>query len=148
MVIEAAYRSGTSVTAKLAKKQGKTVFAIPHEIEDIHGKGTNRLIKNGAKVVTNVEDIINEYPFINYKEIPKQPKVNYINKKIKVRKKCTNKNYSEIYELITDKPINLNEIYQKSNKNISEINNILLMLELDGNIKKTLGGYVCILEEN
>ena len=61
LVIEATYRSGTSVTAKLAKKQGKLVFAIPHNIDDYHGVGTNKLIKQGAKLVTNIEDILEDY---------------------------------------------------------------------------------------
>ena len=60
LVVEAAYRSGTSVTAKFAKIQGKKVFALPHEIWDLHGVGTNRLIKNGATLVTCVEDILDE----------------------------------------------------------------------------------------
>lgn len=45
LVVEAAYRSGTSVTARLAKEQGKKIFAIPHEVTNIHGVGTNRLIR-------------------------------------------------------------------------------------------------------
>ena len=60
LVVEAAHRSGTSVTAKLAKTQGRKVFALPHEIWDSHGVGTNRLIKTGATLVTCVEDILDE----------------------------------------------------------------------------------------
>ena len=60
LVVEAAYRSGTSVTAKLAKTQGRKVFALPHEIWDSHGVGTNRLIKTGTTLVTCVEDILDE----------------------------------------------------------------------------------------
>lgn len=58
LVVEAAYRSGTSVTAKLARSQGKKVFALPHEIWDLHGVGTNRLLKNGAILVTCIEDLL------------------------------------------------------------------------------------------
>ena len=141
LVIEATHRSGTSVTAKLAKKQGKLVFAIPHSIEDSHGVGTNKLIKKGAKIVTQTKDIIGEFPFLKYKEIPKEQKQEK-EKDIKCNEK-----YKEIYELITEKPITVNEICKKLNKNISEINNILLMLELEENIKKVEGGYICILEE-
>ena len=54
LVIESAYRSGTSVTARIAKKQGKLVFALPHEIDNRLGVGTNRLIQNGAILVTKV----------------------------------------------------------------------------------------------
>lgn len=143
LVIEAAYRSGTSVTARLAKEQGRKVFTIPHEINDLHGVGTNRLIQEGAKMITCTEDIINEFPFLTYK-IPQ--KKNLENEVIR-RKKCNNTNYNEIYKLITDKPILLNEIYRKCDKSVSEINNILLMLELEGYIQKVEGGYVCILDK-
>lgn len=149
LVIEAAYRSGTSVTAKFAKKQGKVVFAIPHSIEDSHGVGTNKLIKEGAKIVTQTKDIIKEFPFLKYKEIPKeQQHKEQDNKNTKLKhKKICDKKYQEVYDIITEKPITADEIYVKVNKSISEINNILLMLEINGNIKKVEGGYECILEE-
>lgn len=72
LVIEAAYRSGTSVTAKLAKQQGRKIFALPHEVNDKHGIGTNRLIQRGAKIVTTTEDMIKEFPFLSYKQPLKQ----------------------------------------------------------------------------
>lgn len=143
LVVEATYRSGTSVTARLAKQQGRKVFALPHEVNDIHGVGTNRLIRKGAKIVTSTEDIIKEFSFLSYK-IPSQEKETELPKRKKI---CKNQEYNQIYQQITEKPISLNEIYQKSNKNIAEINNILLMLELDGYIQKVAGGYVCILDK-
>ncbi len=142
LVVEAAHRSGTSVTAKLAKQQGKKVFAIPHEIDDLHGVGTNRLIKEGAKIVTSAKDILKEFPEIPYKNQPPKSQI-----KVEKRKECKNKQYNEIYQLITKEPISINEIYKKTNKTITQINNILFMLEIDGYIQKTLGGYTCILEK-
>ena len=61
LVIEALSRSGTSVTARLASLQNRKVFALPHEIWNSHGVGTNRLIKNGAILVTDTEDILQEF---------------------------------------------------------------------------------------
>ena len=61
LVIEAVFRSGTSVTAKLAFSQNRKIFALPHEIWNSHGIGTNKLIKNGAILVTNTEDILQEF---------------------------------------------------------------------------------------
>ena len=61
LVIEAVHRSGTSVTAKLAISQNRKVFALPHEIWNSHGTGTNRLIKNGAILVNCTEDILQEF---------------------------------------------------------------------------------------
>lgn len=147
LVVEAAYRSGTSVTAKLAMEQGRKIFALPHEICDLHGVGTNRLIQNGAKIITTTKDIIEEFPFLTYKTIPKNKLKNSKQKSEFKRKKCTNKRYNAIYKYITKKTISLEEIYQKSNKNIVEINQVLLILELEGYIKKVEGGYQCILEK-
>lgn len=61
LVIEATFRSGTSVTARLATLQGRKVFAVPHEIWNSHGVGTNRLIKNDAIMVTETNDILLEF---------------------------------------------------------------------------------------
>lgn len=143
LVIEAAYRSGTSVTAKLAKQQGKKIFALPHEVGDKHGKGTNRLIQEGAKIVTCVEDIIKEFPLLEYKVPLKKKEI----KAKEQRKVCKNKKYNQIYQFITEQPISLNEVYKKSKESVTEINHILLMLELEGYIEKVVGGYVCILEK-
>ena len=139
LVIESAYRSGTSVTARIAKKQGKLVFALPHEIDNKLGIGTNRLIQNGAILVTKVEDIIQQYPFLKY---DKNKEVDIL--QIEKEKKQPDKRYCEIFNLILEKPLSLDEIYKKSSKSVGEINHILLMLELDGYIRKTSEGYVCI----
>lgn len=147
LVIEAAHRSGTSVTARLAKQQGRKVFALPHEVDDIHGVGTNRLIRKGAKIVTNAEDIIKEFSFLEYKTPPKDKEMKIQTQIHSKRKICKNKDYNEIYQFITEEPISLNEIHQKSNKEITEINNILLMLEIEEYIEKVAGGYVCILDK-
>lgn len=145
LVVEASHRSGTSVTARLAKKQERKVFSIPHEVSNKHGVGTNRLIQKGAIIVTNAKDIIKEFPFLTYK-MPEKEKIEEIQIH-KKRKFCNNHEYNEIYQLITKNPITLNEIYEKSNKTISQINTIVLMLELEGYIKKVAGGYECIFEE-
>lgn len=144
LVVEAAYRSGTSVTARFAKEQGRKVFALPHEVSDIHGVGTNRLIQKGAIIVANAKDMIEEFPNLTYKPQTREKKRE--KETYKQRKICNNYEYSEIYQFITEKPISINEIYQKSNKSISKINNILLMLELEEYIEKIAGGYRCILE--
>ena len=61
LVVEAQYRSGTSVTASLANLQGRKVFSVPHEIWNTNGFGTNKLIKNGAIAVTDTDDILLEF---------------------------------------------------------------------------------------
>lgn len=136
LVVEAAFRSGTSVTAKFTKEQDKKVFVLPHEIGESHGVGTNQLIRKGAILVTSTKEIINEFEFLNYKEIEKTEKI--------VEKKIVNKEYKEIYELIANGINNINEIYRKSNKPMSEVNRIIFMLEVEEYIAKTEGGYICV----
>lgn len=143
LVIEAAYRSGTSVTAKLAEQQGRKIFALPHEVNDKYGIGTNRLIQRGAKIVTTTEDIIKEFPFLSYK-VPIKRKMVELQKQ---KRACNNEEYNKVYQFITEDPISLNEIYKKVKGSITEINHILLMLEIEGYVEKMLGGYRCILDK-
>lgn len=149
LVIEAAHRSGTSVTAKLAKKQERKVFVIPHEINDKHGVGTNKLIRKGAILVTSVKEIIEEFEFLEYKpKIEKriiEYKENELNGKLISNniKPINDKRQKEIYELIRTGANDINQIKRKSKKTINEISNILFMLEIGGHIKKVAGGYKC-----
>ena len=125
LVVEAASRSGTSVTAKLAKEQGKKVFCIPHNIGDKYGVGINRLIKNGAIVITSPEEIINSFNFLNYKACEEKNVFSPTKKNIP-------KQYEEIYNILIGPPQNLSQICEKINKPIqfiiSIISNLILIL--------------------
>ena len=63
IVIEAKKKSGTMITVDFALEQGKEIFAFPGNITSINSEGTNELIKQGAKIITNIEDILEEYNF-------------------------------------------------------------------------------------
>ena len=137
LVIESAHRSGTSVTARIAKEQGKKVMAIPHGIYEKTGVGNNRLIKNQiAVMVRTTKDIIDEISEVQYIDYKENVELN-----ANVKKVCLNNEYNEVYQFISEIPCTVNEIYKKTNKSISEINNILLMLELEGYIEKVARGY-------
>lgn len=124
LVIEGGYRSGTSITANLAKKQGKNVFCIPSNLESPKGITPNKLIKEGAFLVTEVEDIINKYP-----------EMKFTKKKLKKVDENVKEEYKDIYNCLDyEKTIHINEITKIVKLNISEVSYKLMMLELEDKI--------------
>lgn len=64
IVVESGAKSGSLHTADAAVEQGRSVFAVPGRVDSPASKGTNRLIKNGAKLVDNVDDILEEFELL------------------------------------------------------------------------------------
>ena len=162
LVIEAKYRSGTSITANFAKKQGRPIFTIPHELGNPNGIGTNRLLKNGATLVTDTMDILKNLKLKNYiKSYIKLESHNSniincttINKESESTKSkptvFKDAKYNDIYTFIQknsikSKIISLNDIIQNFKYPTNEVSSTLFMLEINGYIKKVSGGYIsCI----
>ncbi|CCU85690.1 MULTISPECIES: DNA-processing protein DprA [Mesotoga] len=67
-VVQATMRSGSLITARLALENGRDVFAVPGDINRRNSEGTNWLIKNGAKLISECIDIIDEFPEISFEE--------------------------------------------------------------------------------
>lgn len=139
LVIESAFRSGTSVTAKLAYQQGRVVMALPGRLDNSFGVGVNKLIQNGAKLVTDIEDIIELFPqFMN----KKWKNNTYLQESFFDVKD----EYSEIVSILRGKVLSVEEIVQKTKeKNLRETINLLMNMELEGIVEEKLGeGYTLI----
>ncbi len=138
LVVEAAHRSGTSITAGIAKSQKKPVFCIPGNLENSKSTGTNRLIRDGAILVTGVDDIISKYDFLYKCKENKGFKLKEEND-TKVQSEIIDERYRAIYELIPKEGINVNDIASLNNLNLSEVMENITMLELMGKIKRKAG---------
>lgn len=134
LVVEAGYRSGTSVTARFTHQNKKTVFCIPSSLENIKGKTTNELIQKGAKLVKDAEDIIKEI-------IKNNPEI--ILKKRKLQQKDCYFDISpellKIYKEITDTPTDVNKIARRTGLSISEVNYKTMILQLEDKIVELPG---------
>ena len=128
LVVEAEYRSGTSVTARLTKEQGKQVFCLPGSLDNSKSIGTNKMIQEGAKLVKSVEDIVEEFDFLE--------KVCSL---CEVKGSDVNEQYKDVFELLSDVPIEFEKLVKKSNLKVNELMTKLTMLELDGKIDRLAG---------
>lgn len=124
IIIEAKEKSGTLITANYAATQGKEVFSLPGNINSLYSKGTNALIRDGAKIITDVNDIIDELPEL---KVIKDDIV-------KINKDLSNLSDEEklIYEKILIKSMSVDELSQTLELKVSEILSVLTMLELKG----------------
>lgn len=132
LVVEAAINSGTGITARFARQEGKPVFAIPHNINEKLGKGTNHLLQLGAKCVLDAQNILDEYIFL------KDLKIHNLNETKLDLNKIPNE-YKDIYMCIENKSCNIDTICKLTSKSITDVNAILTMMELDGLIKRLPG---------
>ena len=129
LVVEAKEKSGTGITAEYAKQFNRRVFCVPHRIGDEAGIGTNRLIKRGAMLVTEAQDLL---PF--FKNI-KSTKNEDTDLQIEIPEE-----YKTVYDVLQS-PLNADEISKKTKMNIIEINTILTMLELEGYVESMPGNF-------
>lgn len=122
LVVEADYRSGSTITARLAWKEKKEVFCIPHNIGSKNASGVNLLIQEGANLVVSPEDILQILQWEEQKNTIELPQ-----------------EYEPIYQAISYTPTNLQTICKNTKKKIEEINQSLFMLELQGLIERLPG---------
>ncbi len=137
VVAEASRNSGALITADLALEQGREVFAIPGKVDSVNSFGVNALIKQGAKLVSSVEDIISElHPRL--KNLLKEPEK--LKEKI-ISKADLNLNIDEqaLYSLLDDKAKQIEQLVEESRLPVSNVMSILTKLELNRVIKQLPG---------
>ena len=128
LITEAARNSGALITADFALEQGREVFALPGRIDSVGSMGANALLKQGAKMVTCCEDILEELnlatgnirkiaPVVNEQEI------------------AYGKEESRLYEYITQQPVAIDDLIQKTSLSSSQVLSLILKLQFKKLIK-------------
>ena len=128
LVVEAAEGSGSLITAQYALEQGRDVFAIPGNINCHGSRGTNRLIKQGAKLVESVADILEELPQAVPNNLAAAPAPAGLAPE-----------EAAILSLLAREPLHIDDVIASSALTVGEVSAILLRLELKGVISQLPG---------
>ena len=151
LVIEAAYRSGTSITAKFAFEQGRKVFCLPNCVGSKNSAGTINLIKKGAILVTSGKDVLYALGLIDslddYENFIEQQKINKMKMLEEEQLADLNESAKNVFNYIKENKIASTEIMCNELKlSIQDINTYLTILELKGLIVSRSGGKYCVNE--
>ena len=136
VVVEAARKSGSLISARLALEYNREVMAVPGNVTSELSKGTNWLLKSGAKPVETWQDVIEEFPS------PLREKV--LSKKEEKKKSSVSlsREENELFALLKpDSLTHIDEILEKTNFSVSEVLSIMLSLELKGIVFQSPGKY-------
>lgn len=123
-VVEAKKKSGTLITVDYALKQGKDVLVLPGNVNSLYSQGTNQLIKEGAIMVTECKDIL-ENLYGVFDSNPEDCKLPVLSESEKI-----------VYNLLENGPIHFDAIGYETNFEASKLNSILTLLEIKGIIMR------------
>jgi DNA processing protein len=145
VVVEAAERSGSLITARLAGEEGREVFAVPGSPLDPRAAGTNRLLKQGATLVTGADDVISalapmigtEVPLRSSSEPETSPYSGPLDPSVSDRQMLVG--------LLGPSPVMLDDLVRASRLSVPLVRIMLLELELAGRISIGRGGHITML---
>ncbi len=135
LVVEAAEKSGSLITAQYALDHGRDVYAVPGNISFATSRGCNRLIKQGAKLVDCVEDILEELPAaalaaVDTPLLQSSPRIFALTPR-----------EAAIYELLVRSPLHIDDIISQTELTAGEVSSMLLHLELKGAVTPLPGTH-------
>ncbi|UCF57023.1 MAG: DNA-processing protein DprA [Deltaproteobacteria bacterium] len=132
VIVEATKKSGSLITASLALEQGREVFAVPGSIHSFKSTGCHFLIKQGARLIENSDDVLDELG-LNYDYAPKTDTLR--------ERPLPPMDESEkaIYDMIGDYPLHIDQITRQGNLAPGKAASILMRMELKGIIRQLPG---------
>lgn len=148
VVVEAALRSGSLITARLAGEQNREVFAVPGSPLDPRAGGTNKLIKDGATLVSSASDIVAVVRGIERLQSPLQPSF-FEDGNEEVYDVPDDQTSTEIHQRVTSllspAPTSIDDLLRETGASIDVIQTVLLELELAGRLQRHTGQRVSLV---
>ena len=137
IVIEAPERSGSIVTARLAAEQGRDVFIVPGSIDNPNYRGSHQLIRDGARLVASIDDILEDL------NINQNVKIKNQNNNLKLKNNIKDENQLLIYKTLQESgnPLTIDEIIEITKLKTHIANQSVAFLIISGIIKETGSGY-------
>jgi DNA processing protein len=139
VVIEAGVKSGTAITVRYALDQGREVFAVPGPIDSPTSVGPHRLIQEGAKLVQNVEDILQELPGRRQAPGPLFAPAGGADRVGETARPARQAPEDPLLSLLGSEPVQLEELVQAARLSVQEVLARLTLLELQGLVKELPG---------
>jgi DNA processing protein len=133
LVVEAALKSGSLITARLSSEQGKDVFAIPGSIHAAQSRGCHALIKQGAKLVESAQDILEElqgFSATSFRTTPADTP----------GEESSADNQTALLDALGFDPVGLDALQGRTRLETAELQARLMTLELDGQVARLPGG--------
>ncbi len=141
LVVEAALRSGSLITARLAADQGREVFAIPGSIHSPLSRGCHRLIRQGAKLVETADDIFTELGALL---AGLRPASRAEEPDAQQDSRCAlDKDYEILLDALGFEPAAIDDLVARTGLEAGAVSSMLLILELEGRIAQQPGGSFC-----
>ena len=143
LVVEAARRSGSLITARLAGEQGREVFALPGSIHNPLARGCHQLIRQGAKLVETADDIVAELaPLASH-----VMQTAFEAPATQTTREFDQEEYRQLRKFLSHDPVAVDELAENSGLTIEQVSSMLLILELEGEVESLSGGRYSLLAE-
>lgn len=141
LVVEAAQKSGSLITARMASEQGREVFAIPGSIHNPLARGCHGLIRQGAKLVETAADVLEELaPLIQDMHPPDHA---YPAQTPDPQQHKLDPEYMLILECMGYDPVHIDLLIERSGLTAEVVSSMLILLELEGHVSSAPGGIYC-----